>query len=81
MECTYEGRTLPAASISIGIAQWPEDGAKTEELIGAADRALYLAKHGGRDQVSIAGSGLPDAAPPAPDPAGDQITGKQAAVK
>ena len=66
MECAYEGRTLPAASISIGVAQWPEDGATPEELLGAADRALYSAKHGGRDQVSVAGAGTQDSPPPAP---------------
>ncbi len=72
LECAYEGRTLPAASISIGVAQWPEDGATPEELIGAADRALYSAKHGGRDQVSVAGAGTQDSLPPAPGSAGDQ---------
>jgi diguanylate cyclase (GGDEF)-like protein/PAS domain S-box-containing protein len=57
MECRHDGRILPAASVSIGVAQWPEHGATSknpitsDELIKAADRALYSAKHGGRDQV------------------------------
>ena len=59
MECVYEGQVLPAASISIGIAQWPDDGSTSEELIGAADAALYSAKHSGRDHVSVFSAGTP----------------------
>jgi diguanylate cyclase (GGDEF)-like protein/PAS domain S-box-containing protein len=53
MECRYEGRILPAASLSVGVAQWPDHGATSEDLIKAADSALYAAKHGGRDQVCV----------------------------
>jgi|HubBroStandDraft_6_1064221.scaffolds.fasta_scaffold142052_2 diguanylate cyclase (GGDEF)-like protein/PAS domain S-box-containing protein len=56
MECMYEGRVLPAASVSIGVAQWPDHGASAEDLIKAADFALYSAKHSGRDQVSVFGA-------------------------
>ena len=77
MECRYEARILPAASVSIGIAQWPQDGATAgelitpEELIKAADSALYAAKHGGRDQLSVFAANA-QAGAPAPDPAGDR---------
>jgi diguanylate cyclase (GGDEF)-like protein len=37
-------------TVSIGLAGAP-DGATLEELLLAADRRLYLAKDGGRDQV------------------------------
>jgi diguanylate cyclase (GGDEF)-like protein/PAS domain S-box-containing protein len=57
MECAYEGRVLPAASISIGVAQWPDHGATLEDLIKAADSALYSAKHSGRDQVHVFATG------------------------
>jgi len=54
MECRYEERILPAASLSIGVAQWPDQGTTSEDLIKAADSGLYLAKHSGRDQVCVA---------------------------
>ncbi|MHB0995312.1 MAG: GGDEF domain-containing protein [Elusimicrobiales bacterium] len=43
-------------TISIGIAHFPRDGSTPEELIAAADKALYAAKEGGRDRVTDAGS-------------------------
>jgi diguanylate cyclase (GGDEF)-like protein len=39
---------------SIGIACHPEDGADRETLLQAADRALYTAKHDGRDRIRLA---------------------------
>jgi diguanylate cyclase (GGDEF)-like protein len=69
MECAYQGQILPAASISIGIAQWPDHGATAEELIGAADTALYSAKHRGRDHVSVFTAGTHEPAP-VPESAG-----------
>jgi diguanylate cyclase (GGDEF)-like protein/PAS domain S-box-containing protein len=53
MQCEYEGRMLPATSVSIGVAQWPDHGATSEDLVKAADGALYAAKHSGRDQVCV----------------------------
>lgn len=41
----------PGCTVSIGVAIAPEHGTELEELAEAADQALYLAKHGGRDQV------------------------------
>jgi diguanylate cyclase (GGDEF)-like protein len=38
-------------TISIGIALYPEDANDTEEIVKAADRALYHAKESGRNQV------------------------------
>ena len=41
------------ATISIGVATFPEDGGNQEELLDAADTALYRAKLAGRDSVSV----------------------------
>jgi len=56
---TVEGFTFEAyddsvnMTISIGISSYPSDGKKTKQLIEAADRGLYKAKHTGRNKVCI----------------------------
>lgn len=40
-------------TLSIGIATMPDSGSTVEGLIAAADRALYAAKHAGRNQVVL----------------------------
>jgi diguanylate cyclase (GGDEF)-like protein len=45
--------TDPAStSVSIGLVSHPEDGSSTEELMVAADRAMYQAKSLGKNQIS-----------------------------
>ncbi len=58
----YRGGALPPATVSIGVASFPEHGADAEALLRAADQALYRAKHKGRN---IAASG--DESDPAAD--------------
>ena len=47
---TYAGRTYHA-TFSAGVAAFPTDGQTGDELLRAADRALYIAKAGGRNRV------------------------------
>jgi diguanylate cyclase (GGDEF)-like protein len=50
-------------TVSIGLVSHPEDGSTDEELMLAVDRAMYVAKAGGKNQVS----GYPrPSRPPAP---------------
>jgi diguanylate cyclase (GGDEF)-like protein len=43
-------------TLSLGVAAWPRDGRAALEIIDAADRALYEAKHSGRNRVMVAGA-------------------------
>ena len=44
-------RPAEHVTVSIGVASFPENGNSWEIVLGAADRALYAAKEGGRDRV------------------------------
>jgi diguanylate cyclase (GGDEF)-like protein len=54
MDVVHEGRRLPTLTTSIGLALFPEHGAKPAELLGQADQALYQAKSRGRNRVEVA---------------------------
>ena len=43
---------IPAPTISIGLASFPEDARNPETLVAKADAALYRAKRGGRNRIS-----------------------------
>jgi diguanylate cyclase (GGDEF)-like protein/PAS domain S-box-containing protein len=51
-------RPYPSATMSIGVAAYPEHGTSAAQLILAADSAMYLAKAKGRDRVVVAGSSV-----------------------
>lgn len=50
-EIYLHGQRLPPVTISIGLAEAPRQGSTQQEIIHAADEALYLAKQAGRDCV------------------------------
>jgi diguanylate cyclase (GGDEF)-like protein len=49
----YQDRVLPGITISVGMAATPEHGTQGEDLLRAADDALYAAKEGGRDRIEV----------------------------
>lgn len=49
---------LPPVTISLGIAAYPIDGNRIEELIKKADAAMYAAKQSGRNRVATYESGM-----------------------
>ncbi|MEP7040142.1 MAG: GGDEF domain-containing protein [Chloroflexota bacterium] len=67
------GTDQTPTSVSIGLVSHPEDGSTTEELMVAADRAMYQAKSLGKNQIS--GNPRPRRVPPkllaAPEDAGE----------
>lgn len=48
------GELVPTMTISIGVAAFPDQGPSSDELLAAADKALYRAKAEGRDRVAVA---------------------------
>ncbi len=50
----HAGQVLGRITVSIGVSAFPGHGATVEELVRAADKALYRAKEEGRDRVVVA---------------------------
>lgn len=50
----HVGHTITGISASFGVAQWPLHGNSEQDVLQAADRALYAAKKTGRNKVEIA---------------------------
>jgi diguanylate cyclase (GGDEF)-like protein len=48
-----EGKRLESATVSVGVACFPEHASTGQALLSAVDQALYDAKHAGRDRVAI----------------------------
>ena len=54
MEVRLGNRALPGVTVSMGLAIFPGHGVSPEALLRAADKALYEAKHAGRDRMQLA---------------------------
>ena len=51
MRIRHLGQELPAVTVSIGVATFPQHGRDSEDLLQRADQALYRAKREGRNRV------------------------------
>jgi diguanylate cyclase (GGDEF)-like protein len=49
-----DGGRKTGVTVSVGIAASPDHGISAEELVAAADAALYRSKHEGRNRVFCA---------------------------
>lgn len=49
----HEGHPLGTVTLSLGVAAFPQHGATVNDLLRAADSALYSAKQEGRDRVAV----------------------------
>jgi diguanylate cyclase (GGDEF)-like protein/PAS domain S-box-containing protein len=65
LQVTHLGAALGTVTISVGVSCFPQHGRKAEDLLRAADAALYRAKREGRDRVVLA-EGAAAAAPEQP---------------
>lgn len=54
------GDTSIAVTASFGVARFPQGGRTSVELLAAADKAMYAAKRGGRNQVKSVPAFRPD---------------------
>jgi diguanylate cyclase (GGDEF)-like protein len=54
----YLDSALPKVTMSIGVAAYPQSGDNPQDVLKAADDALYVAKEAGRNRVEIAASSI-----------------------
>lgn len=63
LKLTHNGQPLGEVTLSMGIATFPDHGADRENLLYAADMALYEAKRAGRNRVVLSSRPLLREAP------------------
>ncbi len=61
LEFCFEGRVV-GVTASIGIALYPDNGHDAEDLIAAADEAMYRSKAGGRNRWTLSARAAPESA-------------------
>ncbi len=52
----YLDKNLPRITVSIGVAAFPDAGDDPQQVLKAADEALYRAKENGRNRVELSGA-------------------------
>lgn len=65
LRVSYGGQEIGPVRVSMGVAMYPGSGAKSADLLRAADVALYQAKQEGRDRVVFINRTLPEQTTPA----------------
>jgi len=53
LEVKHDERPLGQVTVSLGVAVYPNHGVTSDQLLAAADSALYEAKEAGRDRVVV----------------------------
>ncbi len=57
LELQVNNQSLGQITVSLGIAMYPQHGSTQQDLIKAADQALYVEKESGRNQLKVAEGG------------------------
>jgi len=60
LQIQHRGQSLTSTTMSLGVAVFPDTGATVEDLLRAADMALYRSKAEGRDRVVVGSDGGAD---------------------
>ncbi len=55
LEIPHQGHLLRSVTASLGVAEFPTHASNAEEILDAADNALYIAKRTGRDRMVVSG--------------------------
>jgi diguanylate cyclase (GGDEF)-like protein/PAS domain S-box-containing protein len=55
LQVRYREQQIGPITLSIGISQFPEHGLNADDLLRAADEAMYVAKTTGRDRIVVYG--------------------------
>lgn len=55
LQVYHQGQLLENITVSLGVAIFPEHGSTGDEVVRAADNAMYQAKAAGRNRVVVAG--------------------------
>jgi diguanylate cyclase (GGDEF)-like protein len=58
LQVLHRGQLLESTTVSLGVAMLPDHGATVEDLLRAADDAMYQAKREGRNRVVVAEGGV-----------------------